>query len=102
MPLSGDYRIAWNIVDRLFRIKFAALAAGFGRMSTRWHLDVQQPQLEHREKAGRSGADDNHVGLDQLGILCSKITREGASRAPRVISIIHRQACDGFDAAAPA
>ena len=31
-------------------------------------LDVEQPELEHREQAARARADDERVGLDHFGL----------------------------------
>ena len=86
--LPRDDRVAWNVIDRLFGIKFAALAAGFGQDVHKMASDVQEPQFEHREKAGGSGADDNDVGLDQLRHTPLQIHPARALRVPGIISIV--------------
>ena len=64
--LAGDDREAGNVVDRLFRIEFGALAAGLRQDVDQMALDVEQPQLEHREEADRPGADDRDVSGDHF------------------------------------
>ena len=68
-PLSGDDRQAGNVVDRLFRIKLGALSAGARQDVDQMRADVEQPQFEHREQPGRTGADDDDVRFDYLAHL---------------------------------
>src|SRR5262245_51103874 len=64
--LACDDRDAGNVVDRLFRIKFSALAADLVENVDKVRLDVEQAKLEHREQADWARADDQHIGLDCL------------------------------------
>ena len=57
-------RIAGNVVDRLFWIKFGALAARFWQNVNQVAFYVEQTQFEDSEEPGRPGADDDDVGLD--------------------------------------
>ncbi len=62
-PLRGHFGEAGNVVNRLFRVEFGALAAGLGQNVDQMAFDVEQPQLEHREQARGARADDDDVGL---------------------------------------
>ena len=64
--LAGDDRDAGNVVDRLFRIELGALTADLVENVDEVRLDVEQAELEHREQADRTRADDQHIGLDRL------------------------------------
>jgi hypothetical protein len=66
-PLRRDFGETGNIVDRFLGVKLGALAAGLRQDVDQMALDVEETQLEHREKAGRPRADDDDVGLDALG-----------------------------------
>ena len=63
--LAGDDRKARNVVDRLFGIELRALAAGARQNVDQMRLDVEQAELEHREKTGRAGADNDDIGFDR-------------------------------------
>jgi len=65
-PVAGDHRDAGNVVDRLLRIEFGALAADLVEDVDQVRLDVEQAELEHREQPDRPRADDDNVGLDRL------------------------------------
>ena len=65
-PLAGDDRIAGNVVDRLLRIELGALAARLVENVDERAADVEQAKLEDGEQPDRAGADDDHVGLDDL------------------------------------
>ena len=56
--LPGDDREAGNVVDRLLRIEFGALAAGARQNVDEMAPDVEQAEFEHGEQADRAGADD--------------------------------------------
>src|SRR5205807_1271580 len=57
---------AGNVVDRLFRIKLGALAAGLVEDVDKVRLDVEQAKLEHGEQADRPRADNQHIGFDRF------------------------------------
>ena len=65
-PLCGHHREAGNVVDRLLRIEFGALAADLGQNVDQMRLDVEQSELEDREQPRRPGADDRDVGGNSL------------------------------------
>ena len=65
-PLRGHHREAGNVVDRLLRIEFGALAADLGQNVDQMRLDVEQSELEDREQPRRPGADDRDVGGNSL------------------------------------
>ena len=75
--LAGDDGKARNVVDRLFRIKLGALAAGARQDVHEMGADIEQAQLEHGEQAGRTGADDDNVGSDRFA---HRISPVGFSR----------------------
>ncbi len=62
--LSGDVWNSGNVIDRLFRIKFGALAADLVEDVDDVRLHVEQAELEYRKQSARSRANDEHVGLD--------------------------------------
>ena len=64
---GGDRRMGGDVVDRLFRIERRALAAGLAKRVDQYGMQLQHPQLEHGEQAGRAGPDDGDVGLEALG-----------------------------------
>ncbi len=64
--LPGDVGHARNVVDRLLRIELRALTADLVEDVDHVRLHVEQTKLEHREQPARSGADDQHVGLDRF------------------------------------
>ena len=66
--LAGDDRIAGDVVDRLLRIELGALAARPVENVDQGAADIEQAELEDGEQADRPGADDDHVGLYDLGL----------------------------------
>ena len=62
--LAGDARVAGNVVDRLLRIEFGALAARLRQDIDEVASDVEKAEFEDGEEPDRSGADDHDVGLD--------------------------------------
>ena len=65
---DGD---AGNVVDRLLRIKLGALAADLVENIDEVAFHVEQSELEHREQADGSGADNDYVGLDRFAHVVS-------------------------------
>ena len=65
--LAGDDGQAGNIVDRLFRIKLGALAAGAVQNIDQVAFEIQEAQLEHGEQADRARADNGDIGFDGSG-----------------------------------
>ena len=65
--LAGDDGHARNVIDRLFRIKLGALAAGAVEDVHQMAFQIEQPQLEHGEQADGARADDGDVGFDGGG-----------------------------------
>ena len=60
---------AWHgrdVVDRLVGIEFGALAADLVEIVDQMALHAEQAGLEHGEQAARAGADDDHVGPDDV------------------------------------
>ena len=62
--LAGDDRQGGNVIDRLFRIKFGALAAGLAEDVDHMGLDIEQAEFEHSEQPDRAGTDNERVGFD--------------------------------------
>src|SRR5262249_39841865 len=85
--LAGDVGDAGNVVDRLFRIKLGALAADLVENIDEVRLDIEQAQLEHRKQANRSGADDQHIGLDGLTHYSSSYSRAPFFTSPGVLAL---------------
>ena len=46
-PIAGDDRKAWNVVDRLFRVKFGALAAWLIEYVDQRGIEIEEPEFEH-------------------------------------------------------
>ena len=65
--LSGDFGQTGNIVDRLFRIKLGALAAGTIENIDHMGAQIEQTKLEHGKEADRAGANNNHICFNQFG-----------------------------------
>ena len=65
--LAGDDGQARNVVDRLFGIKFGALAAGPVQDVDQVAFEVEQAQLKHGEQADGARADNGDIRLDGLG-----------------------------------
>jgi hypothetical protein len=65
--LSGDFGQTGNIIDRLFRIKLGALAAGTIENIDHMGAQIEQTKLEHGKEADRAGADNNHICFNQFG-----------------------------------
>ena len=64
--LAGDEGNAGNVVDRLFRIEFGALAAELVEDVDHMRLHVQQAQFEDRKQAARTRANNQHIGFDRF------------------------------------
>ena len=64
--LAGAARHGRDVVDRLVRIELGALAADLVEIVDQLALHAEQAGLEHGEQAARAGADDGHVGLDDV------------------------------------
>ena len=71
--LARDDRQAGNIVDRLFRIEFGALAAGAIKHVHDMRLQVQEAEFEDGEEPYWPGADDDDVGL----VMLARLGRDG-------------------------
>src|SRR5579863_988919 len=65
--LAGDDGQARNVVDRLFGIKFSALAARAVENVDEVALEVEQAQLKHGEQADGARADDGDICLEWFG-----------------------------------
>src|SRR5690606_30622809 len=65
--LAGDHRPCGNVVDRLFRVEFGALAARPVEDVDEVAFEIEQAELEHGEQAHRACPDDHHV---RSGHLC--------------------------------
>src|SRR5450830_690 len=63
--LACAHRYGRNVVDRLVRIQFDALAADIGERVDNVRLDFQQAQLKYLEQADRACADDDGIGFDR-------------------------------------
>ena len=61
--LAGADRHRWDIVNRLFRVQFGALAARLVENIDKLAGKVQEPQLENREQATRAGADNDYIAF---------------------------------------
>ena len=71
--LAGDDGQRRNVVDRLFRIEFGALAADLVEDVDEMALDVEQAQLEHGEQPARARPDDDDIGLYGVaGLMCPR------------------------------
>ena len=68
-PLPGHFRNAGDVVDRLFRIQFGALAADLVENVDDVRFHVEQAKLEHGEQSARPRTDDENVGFDLFGHL---------------------------------
>src|SRR5262249_9657713 len=66
-PFPGDHGIAWNVVDRLFRVKLGALSARLVEGVDDGGGEVEEAEVEYGKKADRPCPDDDHVGLDNSG-----------------------------------
>ncbi len=65
--LAGAHGHGRNVVDRLVRIQFHALAANGWQRIDDVGLDFEQAEFEDLEQADRAGADDDGIGLDGAG-----------------------------------
>src|SRR5690606_23740325 len=72
-PLPGDHREAWNVVDRLFRVEFGALAAWPVEDVDDVALEVEQAELEHGKEAHGPCPDDDDVRCDLF--LCHSLVQ---------------------------
>ncbi len=61
--MKGDCR---NVVDRFLRIELGALAANFVENIDEVRLHIEQAKLEHGEQPARTGANNQHIGLDRF------------------------------------
>jgi hypothetical protein len=66
-PLAGNHRKAWDVVDRLFRVEFGALAARLVEYVDQRGIEIEETELEHCKKPDRAGADDYDVLFDRSG-----------------------------------
>ena len=64
--LARHQRKTGNVVDRLFRIELGALPARPVQDVHQMALEIQQPQLKHREQADGARADDGDIRFDGL------------------------------------
>ena len=78
--LARDNGIAGNIVDRLFGIKFGALAAGTVEDVDQMAFHVEQAHFKNRKQAARTRADDHRVGFD--GFICHLCTHRSYLSKP--------------------
>ena len=63
--LAGDDGQAGNVIDRLFRIKLGALAAGPVQDIDQMAFQIEQPQFEHGEQADGARADNGDISFDR-------------------------------------
>ena len=61
--LAGHHRQRRNVVDRLLRIKFGALAARTIEHVDDMRLEIEQPQLEYGKEPHWPRANDDNVGF---------------------------------------
>ena len=64
--LAGAAWDGGDVVDRLVRIEFGALAADLVEIVHQLALHPEQTGLEHGEQAAGTCADDDHVGPDDV------------------------------------
>ena len=65
-PCAEIDRPGRNVVDRLFRIEFGALAARPVENVDQVAFHVEQAELEHGEQADRPCPDDQHIRLGDI------------------------------------
>ena len=61
--LRAEHRNGRNVVDRLVRVEFGALASGLAQRIHDVSVDAQQPQLEYLEESAGTGAHNQCIGL---------------------------------------
>jgi len=65
--LAGAHRHGRNVVNRLVRVQFHALATHRRQGIDDVGLDFKETQFEYLEQADRARADDHGIGIDGAG-----------------------------------
>ena len=74
---------AGNVVDRLLRIEFGALAADLVEDVDQMRLHVEQAQFENGEQSARARANNQHIGFDRFAHVASfRLNHAGAGQMP--------------------